>query len=76
MRADGGKTWELGAVGQTGTRESQVVQVPSKTADAQLYGTERNMGAKPGDLLRHESRIIHTCNDRIAHTALMLILLL
>ena len=48
MRADDGKSWELGAVGQTGTRESQVVQVPSKTADAQLYGTERNMGAKPG----------------------------
>ena len=57
VRADGGKSWELGAVGQTGTRESQVVQVPSETADAQLYGTERNMGAKPGDLLRHECSI-------------------
>ena len=59
VRADGGNSWELGAVGQTGTRESQVVQVPSETTDAQLYGTERNMGAKPGDLLRHE-RIVYT----------------
>ena len=46
---DGGKTWELGAVGQQGTRESQVVQLPSLTADAQLYASERNMGAKPGE---------------------------
>lgn len=45
---DGGKTWSLGAIGQQGTRESQVVQIPSLTADAQIYGTERNMGAKPG----------------------------
>ena len=51
-RTDGGKTWSLGAIGQQGTRESQVVQIPSLTADAQIYGTERNMGAKPGDSVK------------------------
>ena len=45
---DSGKTWSLGAVGQQGTRESQVVQLPSNGATAALYATERNMGAHPG----------------------------
>ena len=45
---DAGKTWELGAIGQQGTRESQAVQVPSTTASASIYASERNMGAHPG----------------------------
>lgn len=45
---DAGKTWELGAIGQQGTRESQAVQTSSTTASAAVYGSERNMGAHPG----------------------------
>ena len=45
---DAGKSWQLGAVGQQGTRESQVVQVNSTGGGAALYACERNMGAHPG----------------------------
>lgn len=45
---DSAKTWRLGAVGQQGTRESQIVQLPSTQSTAALYATERNMGAHPG----------------------------
>lgn len=45
---DAGRSWRIGAVGQQGTRESQVAQLNSTTATATLYATERNMGAHPG----------------------------
>ena len=45
---DNGKSWQFGGIGQSGSRESQAVQVPSSGADASLYVTERNFGATPG----------------------------
>ena len=49
---DAGKSWALGAVGQQGTRESQVVQLPSETAAARVYGSVIFTGlariARPG----------------------------
>ena len=45
---DAGKSWSIGAVGQQGTRESQIVQVRSQAKAAMIYGSERNMGATPG----------------------------
>ncbi len=45
---DHGASWRFGGYGQAGSRESQVVQVPSNTSSATLYVTERNFGATPG----------------------------
>lgn len=45
---DNGRSWQLGAIGQQGTREAQVVQLPSTGSSAALYATERNMGPHPG----------------------------
>eukprot|EP00730_Choanoeca_flexa_P012057 TRINITY_DN3117_c0_g1_i1.p3 TRINITY_DN3117_c0_g1~~TRINITY_DN3117_c0_g1_i1.p3 ORF type:complete len:193 (+),score=32.92 TRINITY_DN3117_c0_g1_i1:612-1190(+) len=45
---DHGQSWHFGGIGQAGSRESQVVQVPSSNSSAQLYITERNMGPTPG----------------------------
>ena len=71
VSADGGKTWDLGAVGQQGTRESQVVQLPSLTGDAHLYASERNMGPNPGDFLRHEDAVV-PCSGSIKKSELSL----
>jgi sialidase-1 len=45
---DGGKTWVLGGIGPPGTRESEIVQIPSTTGDAAFYLNGRNMGPTPG----------------------------
>jgi sialidase-1 len=45
---DAGISWNLGGVGQPGTRESQLAQVWSKTSSTELYINERNMGKTPG----------------------------
>lgn len=45
---DDGKSWTLGGLGPLGTRESEVVQVPSTSGKAAFYMNARNMGATPG----------------------------
>ena len=52
---DHGQSWRIGAVGQLGTRESQLAWLPDESADGTLYINERNMGALPGNRLAARS---------------------
>ena len=45
---DHGRSWRFAGLGQSGSRESQAVQVASNASQAALYVTERNFGPSPG----------------------------